>query len=446
MSQTGSSSNIPLNNKRIINAWAMFDWANSSYALVIAVAVFPQYYTNILPEEVNFMGWNVLSGSLFSYSLSFAYLLIALSMPLLSGVADYGGKKKFFMRIFTTVGSIACISLFGFYASDDGIVSHSSLLLGIFAFVLAIIGFAGGQIFYNSYLPLIASKDQVDRVSAKGFSYGYIGSVLLLIVNLAMIQFPDFFFLKDSSMAARISFIMVGLWWIGFAQITFRRLPDEQQSESDENLLAKGYKELKKAGKNILSQKQSKIFLFAFFFYSAGVQTVLSMAAVFASGPLKFNSSELIILILILQILAIAGAFVFSLVSKRFGNKVALISMLVIWMGICITAYIVTEKMSFYILASIVGMVMGGIQSLSRSTYSKLLPDDTQDTASYFSFFDVLEKASIVIGTLSFGLINQFTGNMRSSILALVVFFAIGLAILSFIQLRNTAAHGVKSA
>ncbi|MEM9919636.1 MAG: MFS transporter [Bacteroidota bacterium] len=445
MSQTEDASYIPLNDKRIINAWAMFDWANSSFALVIAVAVFPQYYVALFDAQekvlgspnISFLGMELPPSSLFSYALAFAYMIIALSLPLLSGIADYGGRKKRFMRIFTTIGSLACISLFGFYAGEDNIISYSSLLIGVFGFVLAVIGFAGGQVFYNSYLPLIASNDQVDRVSAKGFSYGYIGSVILLVINLLMIQFPETFFISDGSLAARISFIMVGVWWIGFAQITFRRLPKEPKPKDDTDLLSRGYKELRNVWRQVRQKKNIKSFLASFFFYSAGVQTVIYLAAIFATDELKFDGSELILLILILQIVAIGGAYVFSKISESEGNKSALISMLIIWMSICLGAFFVTSKIQFYFIAVLVGLVMGGIQSLSRSTYSKLIPANTTDTASYFSFFDVLEKVAIVLGTFSFGLIAQIMGSMRNSVLALIIYFVIGLLILMTVNMRD---------
>ncbi|MEL6863329.1 MAG: MFS transporter [Bacteroidota bacterium] len=423
-----TTSHIPLNDKRIINGWAMFDWANSSYALVIAVAIFPGYFYNVVDESFTFLGIPMTNSALFSYSLSFAYLLISLSLPLLSGVADYSGRKILFMKIFTFIGGISCISLYAFEGMP-------TLMLGVIAFVLAVIGFAGGQVFYNSFLPLIASEDQFDRVSAKGFSYGYIGSVLLLLVNLVMILKYEWFGLSSGDVAAQISFVMVGIWWIGFAQISFNRLPKDSMKKMSKDILQRGYQEIAKVWGEVKKQRNIKRFLFSFFFYSAGVQTVLSLASTFATAELKFDSVELIILILILQLLAIVGALIFSRLSERRGNKFSIITMLIIWMSICVAAYFVHGKMAFYLIAVLVGMVMGGIQSLSRSTYSKLLPEDTQDTASYFSFFDVLEKVAIVLGTFSFGFIDQFMGGMRNSILALIAFFVVGLVVFLTVEI-----------
>ncbi len=422
---------IKLNDKRTINAWAMFDWANSSYALVIAVAIFPLYFNSegVMPDGTfHFMGIPVTKTSLFSFSLTLAYIIIAIALPILSGIADYGGKKMYFMKFFTAMGSLACIALV-FFTAD-------TIALGVFGFVIATVGFAGGQIFYNSFLPLIATEDQFDRVSAKGFSYGYIGSVLLLIVNLIMIEKHDWFGFADKEWPVRISFVMVGLWWIGFAQITFNRLPKDTKQNISSRLFRKGYLELQKVWNIVKNQKNIKRFLFSFFFYSAGVQTVLFLASTFATDELKFGATDLIILILILQLVAIGGAYLFATLSDKKGNKISIITMLVIWISICVLAYFVTEKIQFYLIAALVGLVMGGIQSVSRSTYSKLIPSETEDTASFFSFYDVLEKIAIVLGTFSFGFIDQMMGGMRNSILALIFYFVIGLLILFFVQVK----------
>lgn len=422
---------IPVNDKRLINGWAMFDWANSAYALVITTAIYPLYFNGVVSDDpFRFLGIEVTDSSLFSYSISFAYLIIVLILPILSGIADYGGRKKFFMQVFTTIGSFACISLYFFEDMD-------TLLIGVLGFIFAMIGFASGQVFYNSYLPLIASEDQYDRVSAKGFSYGYIGSVLLLIFNLFMIEKFELFGFPDKKEATRVVFILVGLWWIGFAQITFRRLPKERKVKGISKLISKGYNEIKNVWFAIKEQRNTKRFLLAFFAYAAGVQTILYLASTFATDELDFAATDLILLVLLLQILAIVGALLFSRISAWKGNKFSLIIMLVTWMGICGAAYLTYEKNTFYIIAGFVGLVMGGIQSMSRSTYSKLIPQNTTDTASYFSFYDVVEKLAIVIGTFSFGIIDQLMGGMRNSILTLGVYFFIGLLILLTVKIKS---------
>lgn len=423
------NSSPELDNPKTITGWALFDWANSSFALVITVAIFPAYFLAVTDDVVSVFGFEMYNSTLFAYAISLAYLIIALLSPLLSGIADYGGKKKFFLKLFTTVGSLGCISLF-FFQGDR------TLVIGTVGFMLGLIGFAGGLVFYNSYLPEIASEENYDRVSAKGFAYGYIGSILLLVVNLLMLQKPEWFGLPaESTLAARISFLMVGIWWLGFAQIPFKRLPADPQGKPQKKLVQKGINELKKVWQAIKLQHNTKFFLFSFFCYSAGVQTVLFLASTFAEKELEFAGSDLIILVLILQLLAVVGAYLFAKLSEVRGNKMSLITMLVFWTLICVTAYFVYSKLQFYLVAGGVGLVMGGIQSLSRSTYSKLLPTTTKDTTSYFSFYDVLEKAAIILGTFLFGFFEMITGSMRNSVLMLGVFFILSIIILLKIKI-----------
>lgn len=420
----------PLNDRRVINAWALFDWANSAFALVITVAIFPAYYIAVTDREVTFLGMHMSNSAMYAYAISLSYLIIAALSPLLSGIADYGGKKKFFLQLFTTMGSIGCLSLFFFRGMDQ-------LWLGNTGFILAMIGFAGGLVFYNSYLPEIVTEDLYDRVSARGFAFGYIGSVLLLLINLAVIQFHEQLGLSQGA-ATRLAFVMVGVWWIGFATIPFRVLPHDKGGKPMERLVHRGVAELRKVWNVARQAPNIKRFLISFFCYSAGVQTVLFLAATFAEKELSFATGELILVILLLQIVAIFGAFLFARVSERKGNKFAIITMLFIWMALCVAAYFVESNTQFYGVAAAVGLVMGGIQSLSRSTYSKLLPENTPDTTSFFSFYDVLEKTAIVLGTFSFGFIDQLTGSMRSSVLVLIVFFIISMLFLLRVKIQPT--------
>lgn len=425
-----TTSDFQINDKRTINGWAFFDWANSSYALTIAVALFPAYFKGVTDETITLFGFEMYNTTYYSFAISAAYLIIAAFSPLLSGIADYGSKRMFFLRFFTILGSISCISLFWFEGMEQ-------LITGTLGFMFATIGFAGGLVFYNSFLPIITTEDQYDIVSAKGFSFGYVGSVILLLLNLLVVLKPELFGINpDSSLKYRIAFLMVGLWWIGFALIPFSRLPKDSKDKSQENLLSKGFDELKKVWSQIRTMKNIKSFLISFFCYSAGVQTVIFLAAIFAEEELNFETQELIILILILQIVAIGGAYLFAKISEVKGNKYSLITMLIIWTFICLVAYFVQVSWQFYTIAGAVGLVMGGIQSLSRSTYSKLIPEDTEDTTSYFSFYDILEKVAIVVGTFSFGFIGQITGGMRNSVLALTIFFIAGILILLTVKIQ----------
>jgi UMF1 family MFS transporter len=418
------------NNPRTINGWAFFDWANSAYALVITVAIFPGYFLELTNDSVNVLGMQMSDSTLYAWSIAFAYLIIAFLSPLLSGIADYGGRKKEFLRFFTTLGALACISLLFFKGM-------STLWVGVIGFILATIGFAGGIVFYNAFLPIIATEDRYDDVSAKGFSYGFIGSVILLVVNLVIIMNYSWFGFPDGLRAVPTAFVMVGLWWLGFSQIPLRRLPEDKPQGKMENLLGKGYQEIRKAWNNLKRDRNAVRFLIAFFCYNAGVQAVLFLASTFAEKELKFSASGLIILVLILQIVAIGGAWASAKLSGRKGNKFSIVVMLIIWTGVCITGYFVQTGLDFYLLAGAVGLVMGGIQSLSRSTYAKLLPEDTPDTASYFSFYDVMDKVSTVVGTFTFGFVEQITGGMRNSVMALAVFFVVSLVVLAVVKIRR---------
>ena len=421
-----------INDQRVINGWAFFDWANSAFALVITAAIFPAYFVAVTDDVINVLGIQMSNSSMYAYAISLSYLLIACFSPILSGIADYGGRRKFFLKFFTILGSTACLALYFFKGMDQ-------LAFGTTAFMLAMIGFAGGLVFYNAFLPVIVTEDRYDRVSARGFSFGYIGSVILLVCNLVMIQFYDAFGFPDVGSATRFAFLTVGVWWIGFALIPFRRLPSDARNKETPGLLYKGIQELQKVWRAVRQERNIKAFLFSFFAYSAGVQTVLFLAATFAEKELEFATAELILVVLLLQVVAILGAYAAALLSEWKGNKLAIITLLLIWISICLAGYFVQEKNQFYIIASAVGLVMGGIQSLSRSTYSKLIPEGTKDPTSYFSFYDVLEKVAIVLGTFSFGFIEQLTGSMRTSLLLLAVFFIIGLLLLTRVRVRPVA-------
>ncbi len=408
----------------------MYDWANSAYNLVITSTIFPAYYDAItsvkneqgvvISHKVNFLGTTFESASLYNYALALAYLIIALISPVLSSIADYKGNKKAFMKFFCYLGGIFCCAMFWF--------TKDTLTLGIISCILAAVGYCGSFVFYNSYLPEIAAEEDQDKVSAKGFAYGYVGSVLLQIICFLFVLKPEWFGISDGTFPARLSFLLVGLWWMGFAQITFNRLPKGTPAvqNSANNIFTNGFIELKKVWNQLKNLPVLKRYLFAFLFYSMGVQTVMLAATLFGSQVLQLATSKLIGCILIIQIVAIAGSYIMSKLSETFGNLKVLMFVVVIWIGICIAAYFITTEMQFYIIAGLVGLVMGGIQSLSRSTYSKIMPE-THDTASFFSFYDVTEKIAIVIGMFSFGFVQQITGNMRNSIIALVIFFFIGL-------------------
>ncbi|GAB2496470.1 MAG: MFS transporter [Cytophagales bacterium] len=429
---------IKLNNKsKVQGAWAMYDWANSVYSLVITSTIFPVYYNSVTQgvdgsDRVQFFGWEVVNTVLYSYSISFSYFVIAIFSPLLSGIADASGKKLLFMKLFAYLGSVSCVGLFFF----DG----SNLEFGIFCSVMASIGYAGSIVFYNAYLPEIAEESEYDFLSARGFALGYIGSVILLVLNLIMIQFPELFGLSEGSLPARLSFLITGLWWAGFSQIPFRFLPNNPYKKKIEHqLFLKGYQEIRSVWQRVKQIPVMKKYLASFFFYSMGVQTVMYLAASFGDKELGMPGDQLILTVLIIQFVAILGSYLFAWVSKKFGNKISLMIMVLIWIGICGAAYYVYSVYEFYALAFVVGMVMGGIQSLSRSTYSKLIPEETTEHASFFSFYDVTEKIAIVLGTFTYGAIEQLTGSMRNSAASLGVFFLVGLGFLLLVTIPKTS-------
>jgi len=409
-------------SKKIITGWAMYDWANSVYNLVITTTFFPAYYAAItslknFPDGIVFLGRHFVNTELKDYVLAVGFLLIALLSPILSSIADYKGNKKKFMQFFCYLGAASCSLLFFF--------DQSNIILGLLCFMLAGIGFYGSQVFYNSYLPEIAAEEDRDRISAKGFSMGYLGSVIMQLIGFGLVMGMD-----DKTMAIKITFLLVGVWWVSFAQITFNALPTSIKSErkTKKNVLVNGFHELKIVWEQMVHLPILKRFLTAFFFYSMGVQTVMLVAIDFGIKELKLPDQQLIITAVIIQIVAIMGALGMSKLSSRFGNFNILIFTVLLWIGVCISGYFITTETHFYIIASLVGLVMGGIQSLSRSTYSKLMPE-TKDTASFFSFYDVTEKLAIVIGLFTFGFIEGIS-SIRNSILSLVIFFVIGFVLL----------------
>lgn len=420
------------NNKRLINAWASFDWSNSVYNLIVTTAIFPIYYLSTTQEAfggemVLFFGLTIKNSVLFSYAISFSFLIIVFISPFLSGIADYGGMKKRFMQFFTYLGSLSCMGLYFF--------TGENIEYGIGCSVLASIGYAGSLVFYNGFLPEVASKDKADRISAKGFAMGYIGSVLLLIINLILYQKFESFGFENGGEATRFGFILVGVWWMGFAQIAFYYLKDRETGKKITlKILGFGTQELKKVFVAVINKQVMKRYLSSFFLFSMGVQTVMLLAPLFADKEIGMQADEMIYIVLILQILAIGGAYFFAWLSKIKGNGFSISCTLIIWIFICVAGYFLENKVSFYTLAAFLGFVMGGIQSISRSTYSKLIPTKTKDTASYFSFYDITEKLAIVIGSLSYGLIDQVTGSMRYSMVFMSVFFVGGFI---FLQLAN---------
>ena len=422
-------ANLEKGSSKLLNAWAFYDWANSVYTLVISSTIFPIYYGSLFRakgiEEVELFGVLIRSEALISYVTALGFLIIAFISPLLSGIADYLGNKKFFLKLFCYVGSISCMSLY-FFSLED-------IIFSLITYLLALIGFWGSLVFYNSYLPDIAHKEQQDKISAKGFSLGYIGSVILLLICLAMVMMVEE---TQAIQMMKYSFLLVGIWWIGFSQYTYYYLPDNKNSNKmHKNLIFNGFRELLKVWHQIKNILPLKRYLAAFFVYSMAVQTIMIIAAYFGEKEVQWGSDSkrttgLIISILVIQLVAVFGAWITSKLVEKFGNIKVLMLLNFLWILICTYAYFVVTPNDFYIAAFFVGLVMGGIQSLSRSTYSKFIPSDTNDTTSFFSFYDVAEKIGIVIGMLTYGYIADITGKIQNAILFLILFFIVGLLLL----------------
>ncbi|MCR8561137.1 MFS transporter [Mucilaginibacter sp. BJC16-A38] len=417
------------NNKKTIWAWCMFDWANQSYNMVIISTIFPAYFVAITANSqngnmVSFFGHQYVNTVLSTYILGFSYLIVVALLPILTSIADYRGNKKIYLQLFTWMGSLACAGLFF-------LQEKRPLEAPLICYGLASIGYCGGFVFYNSYLPQIATVDQQDAVSAKGFIYGFVGSVVVQLICLVPIQFHTIFGITEDK-AARISFLIVALWWIGFAIIPFLKLPKgiPNAGSHNYNVFTGGFKELAKVFGKVREMPLLKRFLGAFFFYSVGVQTIMLVAANFAAKELHMGDDSLIPIILIIQLLAVVGALITSKSSAKYGNVKTLIGLVAIWTIICCCVYFVATVKQFYFAAVVVGLVMGGVQSLSRSTYSKYLPANIPDTASFFSFYDVTEKIAIVVGLFCFAFVEAWTHEMRNSALTLDCFFAIGLFLL----------------
>jgi UMF1 family MFS transporter len=415
-------------NNKVMNAWAFYDWANSVYSLVISSSIFPLYFGFLFTKEnpnIDVFGTSIKATSLVFFITAFAFLTVAVLSPILSGIADYLGNKKRFMQFFCYLGAASCIGLYWF--------TKENIIFGMCCFYFGLVGFWGSLVFYNSYLSDIAFTVQHDKLSAKGFSLGYIGSVILLVICLYLIIGRTD---EEAIYAMKLSFVFTGIWWIVFSQYTFYYLPKGNKNKHPLtfSIVLNGYEELKKVQKLFFKDAKLKSFLIAFFVYSMAVQTVMLVATYFGEQEINWGTADekrqgLIVSILMIQLVAVLGAVLTSKLALKFGNIKTLIGINSVWIFICISAFFVTKPIQFYLVAGIVGLVMGGIQSLSRSTFSKLMPE-TNDTTSFFSFYDVAEKIGIVIGMLLYGSINQITGSMRNAILFLVLFFVIGVVLL----------------
>lgn len=428
------------NQKKVVNAWKFYDWANSVHSLVIASAIFPIYYGAVTTaqsgEPIKFMGFH--PESAFNFSLAICFFVVILLSPVLSSIADTIGNKKKFLQFFCYLGALSSMAMF-FFTPDK-------IWLGLLLNILAGIGYWGSMVFYNAYLPEIVTEDKIDKVSAQGFMVGYIGSVILLIVCLLLIEVIG---KEDKGLFTRISFVLVGLWWMGFAQITFRRLPTNIFNKKvPGNIIQSSFQELYKVWGELNKHISLRIFLGSFFFYSLGMQTIFLMAALFGQKEIGLSTEKLIMTILIIQIEAILGAWLFSFLSGKIGNRNTLLIGIFVWVIVCLLGYMINKEsssaeMQFYIIAALVGLVMGGLQALSRSTYAKLLPP-TEDHTTYFSFYDIYEKIALCMGLFIFGIIIEMTNGMKVSALAMGISFVISFIIMCFLKMKKSISNQIQ--
>lgn len=427
----------PMNDRKTIFAWCMYDWANSAFILTVVTAVLPIYFASaIVPEGGVTIGeTNYSATALWGLAISAAGIFIFLFAPLLGTIADYTYSKKKFLLFFCYAGSMATLALF---FSEPGDVQYTITLL-----IIAQIGFVGGNIFYDAFLPVIASPDKTDWVSGKGFAFGYVGGGVQLLLALLLISFHDMLGL-DKTLAVRIGLAMAGLWWGGFAVFTFLWLKEPVPTQADTHreslftLLHMAIRRLAHTLRQIRSLRPLLIFLIAFMLYNEGIQTVIVMATIYGEQELKFSSSTLMLTLLIVQTVAMFGALGFSKLAERIGTKAAIVISLLIWCGIVIYAYFMTSPAEYLILGVFVGLVLGGSQSLSRSLYAAMIPVNA--SAEFFSFFTVFTRFSSIWGPMVFALIDTWTGSARLSIISLIVFFFAGIALLLLVNTKKASS------
>lgn len=412
---------IALDNKKTIKHWTFYDWANSVYSLVISTTIFPIYFNAVSPENLSLFGKELKAEALYTLVISLSFIVISLLSPILSAMADVSGKKRTYMSYFLTLGSISTILLFFFTANN--------IAYGLTFSFLASIGFSGSLVFYNAFLPEIASEEKQNRVSSRGFALGYLGGAILQILALVIIEAHDSIGIPDKGLATRITFVMVGVWWLLFGIYSISGLPkNPYQRKIPKSVLASSYKELLIVWKELKQNKTMLSFLKAYFLFSTGVQTIILVAALYGSEVLNLPTDSLILTILIIQFIAIPGSLLSARLSDKKGNFFSLLVSTIIWAAICFGAYFIQNDVQFFIFGGLVGLVLGGIQSISRSTYSLLLPK-TEDHTTYFSFYDVLEKWSVVFGTLLSSIITQYM-DMRYLSLLLSILFVVSSVIL----------------
>jgi len=435
-----------VNNKREIFGWAMYDWANSAFSTTIGTVFLGPYVAALAAKAASaaqdgvarIFGIPIAPDSFFPYCISFSVGMQVLFLPILGAIADYSHRRKQMMQLFASIGAVATMLMF--------FTTAPLWWLGGLLFIVANLAFGAALVFYNSYLPDIASEDQRDRVSSYGWAMGYLGDGLLLILNLILFLMSDKIGIPKD-LAIRINLASAGVWWLTFSFFTWTRLRSRhaaKQLPKGENYARVGFKQLWSTIKEMKNFPETLKYLLAYFLYNDGIQTVIAISSTFAAAPLirggvGMDQSTLIVVILMIQFMAFAGALLWGRLAGWVGAKRSIIVSLVIWSGVVTYAYFglkgESRVLEFFILGAVIALVLGGSQAISRSLYSQIIPSGKQ--AEYYSFYEISERGTSWIGPLLFGLVNQVFGSLRPAILSLIFFFVMGLIFLPFVNVKK---------
>ncbi len=420
----------------------MYDWANSAYITTVGVALLPIYFAEgiVGKDGVTLFGATVSATALWGFMLGFAALVVFLFAPVLGAIADFSSAKKKFLIGFAYFGSLFATLLF---FCEPGYV-----WLAVVLYICTQVCFIGGNVFYDAFLPHLASEDKLDSVSAKGFAFGYVGGSLQYGIALALVVMHKTFGIEQS-MAVRIAMAMAGLWWAGWTLLTVKHLKEtktkQELPEKHQNqtkffaYLSLGISQTFATVKKVGHFKHLALFVVAYMIYNDGIHTVTSMATIYGKEELGLGTPHLMVTLLLVQVVAIGGALIFSLIANRIGARRSVMVSLVLWSGVVIYGYFIQTATEFFILGMVVGIVLGGTQALSRSFYGAMIPE--QASAEFYGFYSVFSKFSAIWGPATFGVIKQITGSARLAIISLMVFFIVGLILLAFVNEEKAKAE-----
>lgn len=422
-----------MKKRKEIVSWAMYDWANSAFATTIMAAVLPVFYYDVAAKNLD----RTTASAFYGYSQSIAMVCVAILAPILGALADYSNSKMKFLRFFAYMGMIASVLL--------AFVGEGDYLLASFLLIIGTIGFSGSNVFYDAFLPEIAPEEDIDRISTRGYAFGYIGGGLLLVINLAMIMKPGLFFLPNTLIATQLSFASVGVWWFLFSIPMFRNVKERklETRKISGSYIGIGFKRLKETFKEINQFKNLLVFLIAFWLYNDGISTIIKMATIYGRD-IGIGSTDLIAALLITQFVGIPFAFLFGWIAKKINPKRALYIALWTYVIIIIFGYFMQTALHFYLLAITVGFVQGGSQALSRSIFGSMVPKNRH--AEFFGFYGISAKFSAIFGPFVFALVGQLTGSSRLGIVSLLIFFLVGMLLLKRVDIDQGKAEAKAAA